>query len=437
MAVLWLLFIVLKYVSKLSSLQLYLVAITLQAIGFAGFIFFLFKQPYSSNNFEIYWSHENLNIATYASVAYILITCFFFVKLVVALSKLKQMANHIQPANVYFQTFVQNIIDTYLPNKHVVIKWVNNKATVFMYHVVNPVIVLPIACINDLNEDELKAIILHEIAHIKYAHFIVNIWVEFVNAILWFNPFNYWLCQEINFYREASADAFVLQQMPHKYNYANGLYKLAKQQVLPKQPMGLSAVYNKNELRKRIQHFTKPSKEFQFSAKAFFVSVLTFVFFIGINKIANQPQKQISQQSQLNNFEKPKQKANAASIKEPKKQTIKKESEDKKIIVKQSKEQKPSSIYLLKDKKAFAQGLKFLSELAIQYPTVKAIVTENPTIQPVALLEDDNKEFVRRFIIPATKNKGAVLVKIIVEQKAKSKQKVTIELEEQPLFEAS
>lgn len=438
MAALLLLFLIIKYIGKLFSLAMYYVAVLLQTIGLIGFFssFFLYN---GVAQFASFYNDDYKNtISQYVSIVYSVVTLWFLVRLLFGYKKLHTQKHVTSTVSLYWQSFVNSVVDEYLPNKKIIIKWVNNAATVFTYGFIKPVIILPIACINNLSEQEFKAIVLHEIAHIKYGHFVLNIWVELVSALLWFNPFNYWLHKEINFYREASADAFVLQQTKNQFTYANGLYKLALKVVTPKNSISLPAVHSKNELLKRIQFIAKQKPSFTFSYKSVGIGILAFVFLVGINKASTKLQKQEEVQKPivLKNQEKVEVKTFVQTDKKQESVAIVSKTKIK-LNTKKVQQPKPQSIYLLEDKQEFAQGLKYLSELAIENPILQSIINNNPTITPVALKEEDNKQMVRRFIIPPTRTKGAVLVKITVEERKNAKPKVTIELEEQPLIEAS
>lgn len=437
MAVLYLLFWVLKLVSTLSTISLYYVAIIFQSIGFLGFGLSLASNNELLNNTSyLNYGYQN-NVSYFVGIVYGMFTIFFLVRLMIGFKNLYHPTTKKITVSISLNKYVDDVVNTYLPNKKVVIRWVDDVVTIFTYGFIKPVIVLPIACVNNLTEDELASIILHEIAHIKYAHFMLNIWVEVVSAVLWFNPFNYWLHKEINFYREASADAFVLQQTNNQFIYANGLYKLALQTITPQQIIALPAVYTQNQLLKRIELFTKQKLALKVSAKPFIIALFSFIFLVGLDKLSTSHKLTIEPKQalvQVNN-------QNKSIVVSTKENKIEKRSKQK-VVVKTKRfapkiSTKEESIYQLDDKKELAQSLKYLSELAIKNPILQSIISNNPTITPVALKEDDNTQKVRRFIIPPTPTKGAVLIKVTVEEKPNNKPKVTIELEEQALIEAS
>ncbi len=439
MAGLLLVFLMFKFSKKLTAVAMYFLGVAFQTIGLIGFLAICFannNEPISNNNFTALSETRVTNVITNL---YILVAVGMLVKLVLGLKKIYQPQLLNDANNHPFNEHVWQLVKHYLPNKNVMIKWVNTTTTVFTYGFLKPVIVLPIASINDLTEEEFTAIVLHEIAHIKMAHFILNIWVEIVSALLWFNPFNFWLHKEINFYREASADAFVVQQTNNTYQYANGLYKLALQQIKPKLLLSLPAVKNEQELLQRILFFTQQKLISKFSFKysfiAFFVVICFFVLQqFSVNKRAEivlKPNNTLGNETiQISNKETSTVVANIKDV--------------KKVIAKKITAKKPTknsseteNIYKLEDKEQIVEGLKFLSDLAIENPTIQKIINNNPTIIPVAFDEHEKQEMVRRFIIPATETKGVILVKITVEPQPNKKEKVIIELQELPHIQES
>jgi bla regulator protein BlaR1 len=74
-----------------------------------------------------------------------------------------------------------------------------------------PVILIPVASINHLTTDQLEAVLLHELAHIKRYDYLVNIILSVVEISLFFNPFTQLLSKNIRKERENSCDDWVLQ----------------------------------------------------------------------------------------------------------------------------------------------------------------------------------------------------------------------------------
>jgi len=109
-----------------------------------------------------------------------------------------------------------------------------------------PIIIFPIATINQLSSAELEAIIIHEIGHILRNDFIHNLIIIIIESFLFYNPAIWWICTILKEERENACDDLVLQQGLSGMSYAKTLLKL---QVLSKK--------NNNQLV--INLFTKKS----------------------------------------------------------------------------------------------------------------------------------------------------------------------------------
>jgi hypothetical protein len=116
-----------------------------------------------------------------------------------------------------------------------------------------PIILLPISYCNQLNTEEIRFILLHEIAHIIRNDFLINIIGSMAKTILWFNPFAHFMHKEINLQREIACDCFVMNYDNNPLAYSKALYQIADRQFGSRLPMSLAAVDTKNELLYRIQ----------------------------------------------------------------------------------------------------------------------------------------------------------------------------------------
>ena len=92
---------------------------------------------------------------------------------------------------------------------------------------IKPIILLPIALVNQLSVKEIESIILHEWAHILRNDYLINIITSLVQVILFFNPFSYLLNKEISLQREIACDNYVINASVEKIDYLNAIYKIA------------------------------------------------------------------------------------------------------------------------------------------------------------------------------------------------------------------
>lgn len=211
-----------------------------------------------------------------------------------------------------------------------------------------PVILLPIAGINHLTQEQLEAVILHELAHIQRADYLLNILQSLAELILFFNPFAHLLSKNIHLERENSCDDWVMQYQYQPALYANALVKIAKLQLVP--VFALSAAGKKGHLKLRVQRLFSKSPKRSYKLLAGMIACLCLAIFLRV-QLTQQKDKSVNSASpvykavqddgimdmRFSNIK------DAKTIvdfpgKESKKATAKKESESKKIVSKKSME---------------------------------------------------------------------------------------------------
>jgi beta-lactamase regulating signal transducer with metallopeptidase domain len=118
--------------------------------------------------------------------------------------------------------------------------------------VLKPVILLPVAAVNDLTSAELQTILLHELAHIRRNDYLHNLIQVATETILFFNPFVWLVSARIRRERELCCDDMVMAATGDSLCYARALAALEEGRVLAG---GLSLAANSDqfELLNRIK----------------------------------------------------------------------------------------------------------------------------------------------------------------------------------------
>jgi bla regulator protein blaR1 len=93
---------------------------------------------------------------------------------------------------------------------------------------IKPVILVPLAAINHLTPQQLEAVLLHELSHIRRSDYLVNLIINFIQTILYFNPFAKAFVNIVVEQREKSCDDMVLQFQYNSHDYAAALLTLEK-----------------------------------------------------------------------------------------------------------------------------------------------------------------------------------------------------------------
>jgi beta-lactamase regulating signal transducer with metallopeptidase domain len=89
-----------------------------------------------------------------------------------------------------------------------------------------PFILLPIGAINQLEAEEVEAIIAHEVAHIYRNDFLMNIFISFVEVFFYYNPAVWWISGNIRLERENCCDDIAIEVCGNSLSYAKALVRL-------------------------------------------------------------------------------------------------------------------------------------------------------------------------------------------------------------------
>jgi beta-lactamase regulating signal transducer with metallopeptidase domain len=137
--------------------------------------------------------------------------------------------------------------------------WLSDKIdTPLILGWLKPVILLPFSAVNQLSTDQLEAILIHELAHIKRNDYFWNLVVALAEVIFYYNPFARYLVEAIREEREHSCDDWVLQFPFRPEQYANALLKLEQQRTINHSELLLAARgSSRNVLLVRVQRMLK------------------------------------------------------------------------------------------------------------------------------------------------------------------------------------
>jgi bla regulator protein BlaR1 len=96
-----------------------------------------------------------------------------------------------------------------------------------------PVILIPVGLVNSMEQQEVEAILLHELAHIRRNDYLINLLQSIMETLLFFNPAVLWLSYLIKTERENCCDDEVLAQTNNKIGYIQALVHFQEHSVNP------------------------------------------------------------------------------------------------------------------------------------------------------------------------------------------------------------
>ncbi len=130
-----------------------------------------------------------------------------------------------------------------------------------MLGALKPIILLPVAAINHLSTDQVEAILMHELAHIKRHDYLLNIFQTITETILFFNPFIWLISATIRREREHCCDDMVVSCAASPLPYARALAILEHTRLGNGNGLVLAATGQKNQLLHRIKRIMEMKKD--------------------------------------------------------------------------------------------------------------------------------------------------------------------------------
>lgn len=275
MAMVWIVYVLLNSLFKFKSETKYRIAVGAQVTGFAWFIVTLqyyyqecsqavkvAEAMYLQNGETVILPSEQGSLLSYflkaeqvlpyLSVAYLLLLAFLTIRWFRAYRYTQLVRlNGLHKIDVDWKLFVAKVAGQLGIKQKVRIylsELVQSPVTIGF---LKPVILVPIASINHLSAQQLEAVILHELAHIRRHDYLLNIVLSIIELGLFFNPFTRLITKSISKERENSCDDWVIQYQYNPSMYAEALLRIA---VMQKNPaMAMYAVKTKGELLSRVQ----------------------------------------------------------------------------------------------------------------------------------------------------------------------------------------
>lgn len=157
-----------------------------------------------------------------------------------------------------------------------------------------PIIMLPLGLLTELPADQIEAILLHELAHIRRKDYLVNLLQSFVEILFFFNPAVYWLSALLREEREHCCDDLAIYGSNNKATYIKALvsfqeYHLGVNENAP----ALAFAESKHQLLERVKRMIyNNNKNLNIKEKIFLMTSIFILVAIAFAPIAKtQAQK--------------------------------------------------------------------------------------------------------------------------------------------------
>jgi beta-lactamase regulating signal transducer with metallopeptidase domain len=130
-----------------------------------------------------------------------------------------------------------------------------------------PILLFPVALLSKLTPEQVEAVIIHELAHVKRNDYILNIFQIFIELIFYFHPVTWWLTSIIKREREHICDDEAAgKELNQKLSYAKALLIIQENDAISS-ISSLAFAKKPSEMYLRIKRILEPSKNVNFMEK--------------------------------------------------------------------------------------------------------------------------------------------------------------------------
>jgi beta-lactamase regulating signal transducer with metallopeptidase domain len=154
-----------------------------------------------------------------------------------------------------------------------------------------PIILVPLGLMANMPADQVEAILLHELAHIRRRDFLVNLAQSFAETLFFFNPAVLWLSALLREEREHCCDDMAIAVTQSKTGYINALVSFQEYQLENNTPYTMAFPGRKNQLLNRVKRIIDNShKTLNMAEKSFLVLCLSLIGIL--SAVWAQPEEQ-------------------------------------------------------------------------------------------------------------------------------------------------
>ncbi|MBD0371891.1 MAG: polysaccharide deacetylase family protein [Pyrinomonadaceae bacterium] len=138
-----------------------------------------------------------------------------------------------------------------------------------------PVILVPVSAFTGLSQQQLEALLAHELAHVRRYDYLVNLLQAIAETLLFYHPAVWWVSKQIRVEREHACDDLAVEACGDALLYARALAELETLRVGDERSLALAA--NGGSLLSRIRRLISAPARDEQRRHAWLPALLLFV----------------------------------------------------------------------------------------------------------------------------------------------------------------
>ena len=240
-----------------------------------------------SNNlssFVIDFLNANANAIVLIWFTIFCLKCFNITSNLSHIYKIRNYRN--QPVSDYWKERLEALSQSIKLNRHIVLLESQLVKVPSVTGFFKPIILLPIGMLSQLPQDQVEAILLHELAHIRRKDYFVNLLQSFAEIVFFFNPGVLWLSSLIKEERENCCDDIAVSVTKCKTKFVHALvsfqeYNMKNNELI----MGFGG--KKNHLLNRARRIINNDTKSLNGVEKTFLSIAVFAVLIAMLAFGN------------------------------------------------------------------------------------------------------------------------------------------------------
>lgn len=209
-----------------------------------------------------------VSFALGAFALWALLAAVGFLRIAVGLWQLRKVRRQCEPVKVEeLPLSAQALIRDFQSIRSVKILRASDSQTPKAVGFFSPAIILPSWLLDQHADeaqrtgDELKHVLLHELAHLRRRDDWTNLFQQTVKALFFFHPAVWWMERELSLSREQACDDAALEQAADAHDYARSLALVAEKSFLQRQIALAQAVIGRaHQLTQRVTRILDPKR---------------------------------------------------------------------------------------------------------------------------------------------------------------------------------
>ncbi len=226
-----------------------------------------------TNQWEV-WRTRLSRLAPWLAWLWVAGSFIFGLRLINGLVQSQRLRYRTQPIPANWQQRAEKLIQQLGISQSVSLASSNRTNTPLTLGWLKPIVLIPTSLLVMMPADQLQAILIHELAHIKRRDYLWNLLQSVAEVVLFYHPAYWYISSVLERERELACDALTITITRQPRIYAQALLQVAAQSA--QVPLPSVAAAGKRGLSNRIQQIIYPGKVQQG------ISVLPFVLLLSL-----------------------------------------------------------------------------------------------------------------------------------------------------------